>query len=337
MDPLDPDLPREIGDTGVQFAAWGQSTNRFYTGSSDGKVKAWNIKESPGRTFVRDVLSLAGAIISGAFSKDFSKLLIGDATGKVHLMSINDKDLEGGPIVTQSKSESAKEGTLGKSTMGPGNNSKIKIHQLLDQKSALLSNNIKRPKLIIPHKEPPARAGFEISLPEEQSVVDIAQGYLNEGWLTHHVGQGVYQGPNYAETQWVDRTAHEDNDPTQPLLPEFLIAQQFMVREEKGKVSFDLLPQVKSSDPKKHKKNMSLDLALSQMSLETRQSPKAEWVEIEGERVEIEGDFSHTFSYELLPDRNAVWRSKKKMMKSEASSSGSNRERSLDDADETMD
>jgi hypothetical protein len=244
-------------------------------------------------------------VISGAFSKDFSKLLIGDATGKIHLLSINDKDLDEGPIVTKGNSNSAKEITQGNDATETWAKPEVKLQQLLHQKSAVLSKSIKRPKLIIPHKEPPPPAGFEINQPDKQSVVDIAQAYLNEGWLTQHVGHGVYQGPNYAETGWVDRTAHEDNDANQPLLPEVLMMQQFMVREERDKVGFDVLPQVKTSDQKKHKENMKLDLAFSRLSLETQQSLKEE-------RIEIEGDFTHTFSYDLLPKTSSIWRTTRK-------------------------
>jgi hypothetical protein len=301
LDPLDPDLPREIGDTGVQFAAWGQTTNRFYTGSSDGMVKAWNIKAPQGRAFVRNVLSLAGAIISGAFSKEFSKLLIGDATGKVHLMSINDSDLEGGLIAGKFKSSSS-EGNSGKSTTENGSNAEIKLQQLLQQKSCLLSKNIKRPNLVIPHKEPPPE-GFEINQPKKETSKDIAQDYLDKAWLEQRPGLGVFQGKNYHETGWYDLKAHEDGDKDRPLLPEFHEDQQFVMRK-KARVGFELLPQVKISDPKKHHENMKLDIDFSRMSLETKEA-------LNKEGAEIEGDFSHTYDYELLP-KTAVWSSRKK-------------------------
>ncbi|KAE9372052.1 WD40 repeat-like protein [Stipitochalara longipes BDJ] len=296
LDPLDPDLPREVGDTGVQFAAWGHTTNRFYTGSSDGKVKAWNIKNPPGKAFVRNVLDLAGAIISGAFSKDFSKLLIGDATGKVHLLSINDRDLEGGPIATI-KSNSFGESTFGSnanaSTAEKSSTTEIKLQQLLQQKNGILPRSIKRPKIIIPHKEPPHPEGHELNHVEEESAIGIAQHLLDEGWLKQEPGLGVFQGVHYGESDWFDLKAHEEGDRDKPLLPEFHNEQQF-VRREQNATFFELLPQVKSSDPRKHHENMNLDLDLSRLSLETQYALKEEG-------LEFEGDFNHTFTYELLP------------------------------------
>lgn len=328
LDPLDPDLPREIGDVGVQFAAWGQTTNRFYTGSSDGKVKAWNIKNPPGKAFTRNVLDIGGAVISGAFSKDFSKLLVGDATGKVYLMGINDSDLEGGPLAT-SNSNSSKESTAGSisntSAAQEGSVTEIKLQQLLQQKNGILSRNIKRPKVVIPHKEPPPPESYELDQENNESSVDIAQRYLNEGWLEQRVGLGIYQGANYEESGWFDHTAHEDGDPERPLLPQFREEQQFDVRLNNN-VEFDLLPEVKSSDPKQHAENMRLDLDLSRMSLETKKA-------LGEERVEIEGDFAHTFSYELLP-RTSIWSSSKKIRGEQSRSKI--RKRSIGKADVTM-
>jgi hypothetical protein len=271
-------------------------------------VKAWNIKAPQGRAFVRNVLSLAGAIISGAFSKEFSKLLIGDATGKVHLMSINDSDLEGGPIAGKLMNSSSEENS-GKSTTENGSNAEIKLQQLLQQKSSLLSKNIKRPNVVIPHKEPPPPKGFEINQQKKQTSKDIAQDYLDKAWLEQRPGLGVFQGENYRETGWYDLKAHEDGDKDRPLLPEFHEDQQFVMRK-KSRLGFELLPQVKSSNTKKHQENMKLDIDFSRMSLETKEV-------LNKEGAEIEGDFSHTYNYELLP-KTAIW-SRRKKTRSESS------------------
>jgi WD40 repeat protein len=59
--------------TGVKFTAWGNTPDRFYTGSSDGVVKVWNVRTQ--RTpFVRDILEVP-ALVS------FGKLL--DTTPKL--------------------------------------------------------------------------------------------------------------------------------------------------------------------------------------------------------------------------------------------------------------
>ncbi|KAG9227969.1 hypothetical protein BJ875DRAFT_390371 [Amylocarpus encephaloides] len=86
------------GAEGVRFTCWGRTADRLYTGSTDGTVKAWNVRSSED-TFIRDVLKVPGQISSGAFSPNFSKLLIGDATGKIHLLSYDDSDLAGSASV----------------------------------------------------------------------------------------------------------------------------------------------------------------------------------------------------------------------------------------------
>ncbi len=80
---------REETDIGVKFAAWGTNLDRFYTGSSDGVLKAWNIRAPPGHELVRDVIKLSGGISAGKFCPDFGKLVIGDSTGKIHLISLD--------------------------------------------------------------------------------------------------------------------------------------------------------------------------------------------------------------------------------------------------------
>ncbi|KAI9803938.1 MAG: hypothetical protein M1833_000219 [Piccolia ochrophora] len=80
--------PREKADTGVRFAQWGDGSNRLYTGSSDGVVKAWDIRRAAEDTWVRDVVELDAGIMCGAFSPDFSKLLLGDAAGGVNVLAV---------------------------------------------------------------------------------------------------------------------------------------------------------------------------------------------------------------------------------------------------------
>jgi len=92
IDVLDPNTSREEWDVGVKFAAWGQTSDRFYTGSSDGVVKAWNVRAPRGEEHVRDVLTLSGGVAAGSWSPDFSNLIIGDSTGKIHLLSVENSD-----------------------------------------------------------------------------------------------------------------------------------------------------------------------------------------------------------------------------------------------------
>lgn len=79
--------PREVADTGVKFASWGETTDRLYTGSSDGVVKSWNVKRAAEDVLVRNVVQLEAGVMSGSFSPDLTQLLIGDAVGGVNLLS----------------------------------------------------------------------------------------------------------------------------------------------------------------------------------------------------------------------------------------------------------
>ena len=43
---------------------------------------------------MRDVMSISGGISTGVFNVDCSKLLIGDTTGKIYLLSDDDSDIQ---------------------------------------------------------------------------------------------------------------------------------------------------------------------------------------------------------------------------------------------------
>lgn len=84
---LDPSLTREQADVGVRLALWRKPTNQFFTGSSDGVLKEWNIFRSPEDVLVRNVESFGQEIMSGAFSPDYMSLLVGDSCGALHVLS----------------------------------------------------------------------------------------------------------------------------------------------------------------------------------------------------------------------------------------------------------
>ena len=94
--PLDSSLPREITDTGVRFCSWGDGRNRLYTGSSDGKLKSWDIYQPADNMFVQDSLELNSGIMSGEFSRDHSKIILGEVNGTVNIVEIgcSDKTLD---------------------------------------------------------------------------------------------------------------------------------------------------------------------------------------------------------------------------------------------------
>ncbi|KAI4756483.1 WD40 repeat-like protein [Aureobasidium sp. EXF-3400] len=75
-------------DTGVRFLSWGSERDRLYTGSSDGVVACWDPYRSDSDKHIRDVVQLNSAVMSGAFSPDFSRLLIGEDAARLNLLSV---------------------------------------------------------------------------------------------------------------------------------------------------------------------------------------------------------------------------------------------------------
>ncbi|PSN67811.1 WD40 repeat-like protein [Corynespora cassiicola Philippines] len=90
--PLDDYIDREITDTGVRFLSWGDNASRLYSGSSDGVVKVWDVIGSEEETFVKDLATLDSGIMAGAFSPDYSKLLIGEVDGSVNVLEVGRDD-----------------------------------------------------------------------------------------------------------------------------------------------------------------------------------------------------------------------------------------------------
>jgi len=74
-------------DTGVCMSLWGLEGSLYYSGSSDGVIKAWDIRRHPEDVLVRDVAHLDAGVQNGAFSPDFTNLLVGDAAGGIHILS----------------------------------------------------------------------------------------------------------------------------------------------------------------------------------------------------------------------------------------------------------
>ncbi|CAD0090796.1 unnamed protein product [Aureobasidium mustum] len=75
-------------DTGIRFLSWGSERDRLYTGSSDGVVACWDPYRSDSEKRVRDVVHLNSAVMSGAFSPDYSQLLVGEDAARLNLLSV---------------------------------------------------------------------------------------------------------------------------------------------------------------------------------------------------------------------------------------------------------
>jgi hypothetical protein len=175
---------------------------------------------------------VSGGITAGTFSRDFSKLLIGDATGKVHLLGFDDSDLDEETPDTCSKA-------------GP-----------------------KRPKVIRPHPEPPPPKYSEAeAVPEdrEKTGQELGVEFIREGRLRLHPdpGIGAVQGLNYAETNYFRLEAHEDNDASKPLLPEFQAVQRYETSQDNLGTELPRLPLVRCSDLVLHSRNIALDSTLA--------------------------------------------------------------------------
>jgi DNA-directed RNA polymerase subunit RPC12/RpoP len=90
--PLDDYIDPEITDTGIRFLSWGENAHRLYTGSSDGVVKVWDVACPQGEVFIKDLITVDSGIMSGAFSPDFSRLVVGEVNGSVNVLEVGKDD-----------------------------------------------------------------------------------------------------------------------------------------------------------------------------------------------------------------------------------------------------
>lgn len=180
-------IDKEDGDVGVKFTAWGTTADRFYTGGTDGVVKVWNVRNLR-QPLVRDLLEAPGCITCGSFSPDFSKLLVGDATGRVVLLSLDQEDEPTPKFVMP--------------PMPPGMRPRS-------------SRPVRRPLAFIRHQEPPPPGTGSL-----ETGVARGRHYLASGQLKRHRDPtvGVVQGPAYAYLGFYRREFHFQEDPAQPLL-----------------------------------------------------------------------------------------------------------------------
>lgn len=186
---------REERDMGVKFTAWGATADRFYTGSSDGAVKVWNVRNAK-RPFVRTLMEAPGPISSGAFSPDLTRLVIGDGTGRVHLLSMTEPEEDGkvppaGRRLTETK--------------------EFERHR--------------DPAPLVEHDAP-----AEGEPADARAFLETGQ-LVRTGDPT----ASVVQGPNYASTGLFCRSAHEGGDPSRPLLAAWEREQVWSRRADRGR------------------------------------------------------------------------------------------------------
>ncbi|KAK0635081.1 hypothetical protein B0T17DRAFT_604345 [Bombardia bombarda] len=202
---------REREDVGVKFTAWGTTPDRLYTGSSDGVVRVWNIRSLGKKPLVRDLLEVPAPVSCGMFSPDRSRLVIGDASGRVFLLSVDEEENTAPSLVK----------------LPPGSLGGISRQQQLQLKT------IRRPKPVIPHPEPPMPSHDAEGRPLEPESGHLrARAYLMSGQLRLHGDPtvGAVQGPRYAEAGLFRREVHFNGEPGQPLLANWEAQQQDAVK-----------------------------------------------------------------------------------------------------------
>ncbi|KAI1632614.1 hypothetical protein F4809DRAFT_645235 [Biscogniauxia mediterranea] len=192
---------REQEDVGVKFTAWGTTADRLYTGSSDGVVKVWNIRHGKG-AHIKDLIEVAAPITVGAFSPDFTKLAIGDGSGRVYLLALDE-----------------------------GEDAAAISSDFLKLQLNGTQRVIRRPRPFIPHAElpPPPEYPTSTSTSTSPGPGRLAAGqararaYLQNAELERHADAtiGVVQGANYARTGLFRAEAHLDGDAAGPLLSAF--------------------------------------------------------------------------------------------------------------------
>ncbi|KAK3946205.1 hypothetical protein QBC46DRAFT_369128 [Diplogelasinospora grovesii] len=226
---------REREDMGVKFTAWGNTPDRFYTGSSDGVVKVWNVRSLDKKPLVRDLLTAAAPISSGMFSPDRSKLVIGDASGKVFYLSLDTEE-------------------------------KPQVAPLWGQ-----SRTIRCPTQVIPHPEPPPPPppthDSDGNPLEPETGVARGHAYLTSQQLrlTGNPIVGAVQGPRYFETGLFRRELHFNGDPDGVLMAYVAVQQQEERLHSGGRRREDFMPlrPVRAEAVDKclelHQRNTSLD------------------------------------------------------------------------------
>jgi len=75
-------------DTGIRFCSWNQSREGLLTGSSDGVVKEWNIFKATEDAHIKDIVTLNSPVMSGIFSADFTKLVVGEVNRTVTMLEV---------------------------------------------------------------------------------------------------------------------------------------------------------------------------------------------------------------------------------------------------------
>ncbi|KAM0335190.1 hypothetical protein ACHAQA_000231 [Verticillium albo-atrum] len=253
-------------DTGVKFTAWGTSQDRFYTGGSDGVVKVWNVRNRM-KPLVRDLLRVDAPISSGVFSPNRAKLAIGDASGRVSLLSVDEAD-----------DQPAKY---------------IKIPAATQSLVPTKARFVRVPKAFTPHATPPSPDGTEL-----QTGIERARAYVAQNQIQIHPNRciGAIQGPAYAELGLYRDELHNDDDHDQPLLASIEAKQQENLTMFRGSSQ---VRKVRALEPaslalqKEHQRNRALDIDLRALPESTQLELAMEGVKLDDPLEAQDWDFEY--------------------------------------------
>ncbi|XEU98952.1 hypothetical protein FSHL1_004239 [Fusarium sambucinum] len=268
---------REKEDTGVKFTAWNTSLDRFYTGSSDGVVKVWNVRRLK-EPFVRNILTAPGPIAWGGFSPDTSKLAIGDATGRCFILSIDERDAPESHFMTL-----------------PGT-----------------KRRLRRPQPLIPHPEPDppgTEHGDDMDIDSELEDATYARRtYLDTQYIkiTNNPVIGAVQGPRYSETKLFCRDAHLNQNPTAPLLAEFERFQKNSEADSIGKRRRSVRRVKIPAPPDERLKAVHAENEKRDFNLEQLERSDIDSLVKAGALLSIEEDWGFVYEELISPDMNAL-------------------------------
>ncbi|PTB63822.1 WD40 repeat-like protein [Trichoderma citrinoviride] len=265
---------REKEDTGVKFTAWGNSLDRFYTGASDGTVMVWNIRQKS-NPYVRTLLEAPGPISCGAFSPDLRKMVVGDATGRVFLFSVDREDEPEAHFIKI-----------------PG-----------------VDRRLRRPTPFIPHPEPeppyhdPAELNsMVVDHDDDMHIADLVRRmYLDTQQIVIHPNPtiGAVQGPNYASTGLFRHEAHLAEDPANPLLIPFERARDQRLAASRGQ---DAIRLRRLRDPGRQPSDARLHAANKAREFDEEELPPQDLADFAQSRVEfVLSEVDCGFVYEEVP------------------------------------
>lgn len=323
-----------VEDTGVKFVAWGETPDRLYTGSSDGVVKVWNVRThgtSAAGPFVRNLLHCPASVSFGVFSPNKSKLAVGDASGRVFLLSVEDgienndedgdflsEDDEIDPVDDKKK---VVEGVDPRPN-GPGHSNGLlrSSHRTFKHHPPEIIRHATPPPLrqVLPVQAPspgPAANAGMVNIAaatadddgdDNDSGLARARAFLSSGQLVVAPDPtiGAVKGPNYADTELFCLDFHQDRRPENPLLA------QFDRQHQENRPRASTLPSwqraLRSVFPGKnpsvqilHQSNIARDLDVDSLPAETRQELEL------ADRAALlhlgDNDYDYGFAYEEVP------------------------------------